>query len=335
MLLILSSCASVAVREHPTIVGAQSKTVHDAGRDREISFEILYPAADQAAVTAERHVWIYDLPIARDAPAQDEEAHPVLLTSHGTGGSRWDFFWLAEQAVAAGFIVISVEHPGDNWTDRAPLSSLQVWERPRDLSYVLTALLEDPNWGSRIDAEQVVAVGHSVGGFTVLGLAGLRYDIDRAFNECFVERMNDSTCVWVRQSHFDFAQIDYGRSHSELRDERVKGVLAFSPAVAEAADLSSAAAIAVPVRIVGSRRDALTPFELHAKPYATWVPEAELRVLEHGNHYAAITPCNTFGRKFITACQDREGFDRTGAQVLLAREAMEFFERVLRAPDRL
>ena len=42
-------------------------------------------------------------------------------------------------------------------------------------------------------------------------------------------------------------------------------VVAFTPAVAEAADVGAARAIDVPVLIVGARFDQLTPWEMHAK----------------------------------------------------------------------
>lgn len=306
-------------------MGATSRAIVDETRGRSWSYEIFYPAPADAREAVEAHAWIYALPLARDAAFAGSEGHPLLVTSHGTGGSRWDFFWLAQALVAKGWIVASVEHPGDNWEGQDPFISLQVWERPRDVSAVLDDVLADPTWGPRVDTSRIAAAGHSVGGFTVLGLAGLRYDIERAFVECMNRRMNDTTCIWVRQTPFDFRRIDYGRSGDVLRDRRVKAVFAMSPAVAEAADVGAAREIDVPVHIVGSRRDGLTPFELHAARYAEWIASSRLTVLDLGNHYVAVSPCNRFGSNFITPCQDVAGFDRVRAQRTLAHTAEQFF----------
>jgi predicted dienelactone hydrolase len=334
VLFMVAGCAGVppslsAPEQH---VGATSRTVVDEERGRTFTYEIFYPASNDSTEEVELHAWIYALPLARDAAFAGGEGHPLIVTSHGTGGSRWDFFWLAQALTAQGFIVVSVEHPGDNWEGQDPFTSLQVWERPRDVSAALDDVLRDPSWGPRIDPERIAAAGHSVGGFTVLGLAGLRYDIDRAFVECMNRRMNDTTCIWVRQTTFDFRRIDYGRSKGALRDPRVKAVFAMSPAVAEAADVDAARHIAIPVHIVGSRRDGLTPFELHAARYAEWIGTSTLTELQLGNHYVAVSPCNGFGRRFITPCQDVDGFDRVGAQRRLAHTAEQFFLNAFDAP---
>jgi predicted dienelactone hydrolase len=72
--------------------------------------------------------------------------------------------WLVEPLVAAGFRVIAVDHHGNNYVDGyEPEGFLFVWERPRDLTFVLDVLANEQPHGP------VGAAGFSVGGYTVAG----------------------------------------------------------------------------------------------------------------------------------------------------------------------
>ncbi len=46
------------------------------------------------------------------------------------------------------------------------------WLRARDLSAVIDGMLADATFGPRIDVSRIGAAGHSLGGYTVLALAG-------------------------------------------------------------------------------------------------------------------------------------------------------------------
>jgi predicted dienelactone hydrolase len=82
--------------------------------------------------------------------------------------------WLVEPLVAAGFRVIAVDHHGNNYVGGyEPEGFLFVWERPRDLTFVLDVLADEQPHGP------VGAAGFSVGGYTLAALAGARLDPQR------------------------------------------------------------------------------------------------------------------------------------------------------------
>jgi pimeloyl-ACP methyl ester carboxylesterase len=90
-------------------------------------------------------------------PGWNARAHGCR--SRGTGGSGSDMRWLVEPLVAAGFRVIAVDHHGNNYVDGyEPEGFLFVWERPRDLTFVLDVLANEQPHGP------VGAAGFSVGG---------------------------------------------------------------------------------------------------------------------------------------------------------------------------
>ena len=75
---------------------------------------------------------------------------PLVLVSHGTGGNRLGHHPLAEALARAGFIVAAPTHPGDNYRDRSLIADPRYWyERPRQVTRLLDALLADPAWKDR------------------------------------------------------------------------------------------------------------------------------------------------------------------------------------------
>lgn len=123
-------------------------------------------------------------------PAGGSGQHPLILFSHGVRGCNVQSKYLMRALAEAGFVVVAPDHAGDVGSfcpDRRPEPSdlpLQFVEgllsggptfyeeRGKDLKEVRQALLTDGDLAALINPDQVALVGHSLGGYTVLGLAG-------------------------------------------------------------------------------------------------------------------------------------------------------------------
>jgi predicted dienelactone hydrolase len=130
--------------------------------------------------------------------APEPSVKGLIVLSHGTGGSELGYSRLAEGLAQEGYLVAALRHPRDNWQDQSLLKDspeTYFTERPRQVSWVIDALLRDPQWKDRIarDARgpKVGAVGHSAGGYTVLALAGGQPDVMRIAKHCDAERAAD------------------------------------------------------------------------------------------------------------------------------------------------
>jgi pimeloyl-ACP methyl ester carboxylesterase len=85
---------------------------------------------------------------------------PLIVLSHGTGGSAQVMAWLDRDLASRGYVVAAVNHPGNNALDDYTAEGfLTWWERARDLTTVIDMLLQDGEFGRVIDRRRWLLVG--------------------------------------------------------------------------------------------------------------------------------------------------------------------------------
>ena len=121
---------------------------------------------------------------------------PLVVLSHGFAADRRFLTYVGEHLASHGLTVVAVEHVGSNVDalNNVPLDpgaieepsrilpSTEFLDRPRDVTYVLDRLawMENvsPMLDGKFDAERVVMIGHSLGGYTGFALAGAKPRFD-------------------------------------------------------------------------------------------------------------------------------------------------------------
>lgn len=159
-------------------------------------------AAMQAEVEAPRCAhetldfeW-HDPARGRDVPArlylpQADAAVPLVVFSHGLGGSRFGFSNLGRHWAGECVAALHLQHAGSDralWRAGrgwALLSSLReaatadnAVARAVDVRFALDHVLLEPSLAGRIDANRIGAAGHSFGANTALMVAGARFERD-------------------------------------------------------------------------------------------------------------------------------------------------------------
>jgi dienelactone hydrolase len=111
---------------------------------------------------------------------------PLVVVSHGIGGSRQGYSYLGEHFAANGMASLHLQHVGSDrslWAGN-PVSLVgrlqdavqerEALDRVKDLSFALDKLLADERFGTRVDRARIAAAGHSYGANTVMLAAGAR-----------------------------------------------------------------------------------------------------------------------------------------------------------------
>ena len=117
---------------------------------------------------------LYDTTAYRDAiPANDEQAHPVLVYSHGFGSFRQASSFHTSHVASYGFVVITTDHleRGIAAQVRGELGGGAENQDVLDVLASLDALAAHPEVGPIADLERVAITGHSAGGWTAASAA--------------------------------------------------------------------------------------------------------------------------------------------------------------------
>lgn len=280
--------------------------------------------------------------IATDAPLSDARTkYPLLLLSHGTGGSADSLDWLAAGLAAHGYIVAGVNHPGNNALEPVTREGFMLWwERATDVSEVLDSLLADPALGARIDTHRIGAVGFSLGGYTVLELAGARTRQQHFLDFCAspaadaickppeMARLKDPAATSASFSPQTLASM--ARSGDSYRDPRILSVFAIAPALGEAFDTTSFADVDIPVSLVAGTQDPVAPVDTNIHRIASLMPDAKVRMVPGAAHYTFVSDClpAAVDQRPIV-CKDPAGVDRHAVHAQTLDWALGFFATTL------
>ena len=313
---------------------------------RPMRTSVWYPAADSAKETESVGAPMFDggsvAPLARISPRAN--TYPLILLSHGTGGTAIQLMWLGRYLAAHGYIVAALNHHGNTGIEKyQPQGFVLVWERPRDVTAALDLLLADPLFGPRIDRERIGAAGFSLGGYTVLALAGGQFKPE-AFDDFCASPARDFTCR--PQAEFpdarqlfealkgtdDVVKESLARANDPTQDTRIRAVFAIAPVLGGGFSRRGLKAVRIPVAIVVGDADRVATPATNAQYFASSIRNAELSILPGGvGHYTFLADCTTEGRGGLPICRDAMGVDRAAVHRQTSAKALEFFDRTLKA----
>jgi predicted dienelactone hydrolase len=223
-------------------------SVHDATRNRDIPVRIYLPANGKPA--------------------------PVVLFSHGLGGSRAGGEYLGEQWAARGYVAVFAQHPGSDeavWKEAAPEERMAALRKAASLENFLLRVRDIPAvleqlevWNKsgplsgRMDLTKVGMSGHSFGAVTTEAVSGEAFAV----------------------------------SGTKLTDPRIRAAVIFSPSVPQSTTAEQAfGAVKVPWLLMTGTKDIapIGPADLNSRlavyPALRGAPKYQV-VLNNAEHSA-------------------------------------------------
>ncbi|ELC7323623.1 alpha/beta fold hydrolase [Stenotrophomonas maltophilia] len=334
----------MAGERHGTTTVA-SAVVRDAQQHDTLRYTVWYPAPAGSTETA-LTIGPPDAPLfdvgrsAMDAPIAGKRL-PTLLLSHGNGGSARMMGWLGTALARAGYLVIAVDHPGNNGVDEMTLpGSVLSWLRADDLRAALAAVQADPVLGPHVDTDRLGVIGFSAGGYTALLAAGARPDLQRLLAFCRAHP-DDGVCRPQQETatHTMDARVAAASSPalspwiSHANDSRaipgVRAVFLLAPAIVQAFAFEQLSSLRQPVSIVLGEADTVAPPQRNGEAAQALIPGAALQRLPDVGHYDLLAACTAMGvQRLPELCSSSVPKAGTHAQAVDA--AVRFFAEALR-----
>ncbi len=258
------------------------------------------------------------LSVAENCPVAGEKL-PLVVISHGHGGSFLGHHDTAEALADAGFVAVAINHPGDTTRDMSRADDPSVFvERPADIQRTIDFMLGTWSGSAKIDPGRVGFFGFSRGGYTGLVAIGANLALGKVLTLC--EGNSSPICDQVRK----------GAPPQLVHDPRIKAAVIADPlAIFFAAD--SFRDVTVPVQLWGSERggDGVTPESV--RDVAGWLPtKPDFHVVPNSQHFDFLAPCSAdLARLAPKICVDAPGFHRTAFHKDFNAQVVAFFRRRL------
>ncbi len=331
LLLSLTSQA-----ESKSSVGQRKYMFSDSSRNRIISAFVWYPVGKNAKTIA-----VPDGPFVPSFVAQgatidaSKSKFPLVLVSHGSGGTAQKLFWLAEKLVQNGFVVLAVNHPGNMKGDNSADGMLRVWDRAIDFKFSLDQLLASAEFKDKVDIARIGAAGHSAGGTTVLLLGGARLSKEKFSSP--TTKCSGTDDPYYKQICDQIDKIDFKKYSKETierdySDKRIKAVIALDPGFAKAFQASSFKMMGAHAHVFIADRLREPADEIYAKDFLNLMPE-ESEVVPSSLHMTFLSACRPDIPKNIqelkSLCANNE--QKLTIQNDLSSKSVAFFNDILKS----
>ncbi|MET4076765.1 hypothetical protein [Hymenobacter sp. UYCo722] len=283
----------------PDFVGCRTLEIVDAALGLTFPLLVLYPTS---APDQPESIGPYTLDVALDAPIEPGPL-PMVLISHGTGGSPLTHRLLAHFLARSGFVVglprHHANHRDDNSWHNTPANLVA---RPRHLTLAIDALLAE--FGAVLRPDWVALVGHSLGGYSALALAGGQPG-------SLPHEHSDGTPQPIPTT----------------LDARVRALVLLAPATVWYRAAEALRNVRVPILLLMGEKDEWTP-DFHAQIVLNGVADRRLithRIVENAGHYSFLSPFSAARTSpAFPPSQDPPGFDRMQFQEELQAEVRQF-----------
>lgn len=282
-----------------------------------ITIALWYPSADKPSQVPFGSFTV----LAAQESKIDGHGLPLVVLSHGRGGSFVVHHDTAEHLADAGFVVAALNHPGDTARDKSLFYDLSIYmQRPLDVKRVIDYLTGASPLATTIDPNRIGIYGYSRGGYTALVAIGANPDFALALPRC--EGRTDKVCSQIRAHEYPKEPLAH--------DRRIKAAVVADPLSIFFAP-EGLSGITIPVQLWGSEHggDGVEPKTVEAVNTALKAPHT-FTVVDHAQHFSFLTVCPPeIAEQQPVICKDPPGLDRAQFHQQLNDAITKFFKTYL------
>lgn len=288
---------------------------------------IWYPSNVEASAHS---LGMFSQDVALNAPIAGRSL-PLILISHGAGGSMTSHIDTALALARAGFVAVAVTHTGDNYQDQSYAGNRQdLIERPRHIKIALDWMLS--SWAGRdnLNVRRVGIFGFSLGGFTSLVLVGGTPELARMAQLCAANPAAPE-CAFIKNAHGD--QLDPNPPKPVwTHDVRIKAALIAAPAASYLFGPGDLRGVSVPIQIWRAENDTQAPDAWNGAVIRDGLAvHPDVHLVEKVDHFVFLAPCSeSLAAAAPQICRDPSGFDRAAFHRIFNQAAVDFFTTSLR-----
>ena len=334
-LLISSLLFCIQVQAYP---GFRQITLSDQ-KEEPLNVAVWYPAlSGGVAENVGDNAAFAGVSIIRNAlPIPGE--HPLIVISHGYNGNWRNLSWIAEAMAMQGYIVAAPDHPGTTSFNQNPADAKKLWRRPLDITRVIDSVIHSPGLFGKTDKGRIAALGHSLGGWTVISLAGARFEPLRFLHDC-QQQPHRGDCKLKDKLGID-NEVARAKLSADNRDARIKAVVSLDTGLAPGFTPQSLRDIDIPVLILAAQNGRLAelPFRQESGYIAAHMAprRSQFEVIDGATHFSFMQLCKTGAEELINeespgdgiVCRDGIGANRADIHKKLVREISLFLNSSL------
>jgi predicted dienelactone hydrolase len=261
---------------------------------------------------------------------------PLVVISPGFEANRTFLAYLARHLASHGLVVAAIEHP--YVTNRAAiptnleqlLPATEFVDRPKDISFLLDQLAQinqQPGvLQGKLNTDQVSVIGHSLGGYTALALAGAELDLDELRQFC----QNNNPLQRAPADWLQCAATRLSERRLNLRDRRVAQVMALNPVIGRLFGDRGLRQVETPVLMLAASDDTLTPVLSHQlQPFTQLRQPKWLLTAIGGTHLSVSDPATVLGATTQgTLVRERRGAEVDPLRRLLQGVSLAFVKQL-------
>jgi predicted dienelactone hydrolase len=288
---------------------------------------VWYPTRNATTSVA---IGLFEQPVAINGVIEGRLL-PLIVVSHGSGGSMASHYDTALELARQGFVVVAPTHPGDNTRDQSAAGNRRdLLSRPRHIHAVIDYMLTEWSGRAHLDGNRIGLLGVSLGGFTGLVLAGGSPDLAQLRRHC--QRTTDRPeCQFVLAHRGDQLDSVTPPTDAWTNDRRIGALVLAAPAIGFLFEDSGLRRVRIPVQLWRAGDDRESPNSTSSDVIERLLPRPpDVHTADGAGHFIFLPPCSpSLASVAASICEDPPGVDRAAFHARWNDSLGRFFTRAL------